>query len=170
MRPTTGDPVGGRAPLPPGSATASLSPAEVAKTVADYERFISERLQPDLAAAVGALEKTTADATEYRILREQLEQMDTLGLDRLKLRVNLGGDFFAQARVDDASTVFVNVGLGFHAELSRAEARAFCARKEAQLEERAAGLREQAGRIRAHVQVLLDTIHQLSGGQLSADA
>mmetsp|Transcript_21107 Transcript_21107/g.56854 ORF Transcript_21107/g.56854 Transcript_21107/m.56854 type:complete len:169 (+) Transcript_21107:259-765(+) len=159
---------------PPPDAHAPSAPltrTDVARAIAENERFLTERLQPDLAEAVAALERVVDQRREYASLRDQLERLDALQPqpERLKMRVNLGSDFFAHATVDDPGRVCVHLGLGFHAELKREEAIRFSIAKETQLDERAASLRDQAGRIRAHVQATLSAIHELSGGALMGE-
>ena len=62
-----------------------------------------------------------------KLIREQgLMQLDTL--------INVGSDYFVQARVPDTSTVFLEVGLGFHAEFKLSEVDAFITDKSALLQ------------------------------------
>lgn len=155
-----------------GAAAAEGSPlplADARRRVAEYEAFLRERLQPDLAAAVRALEAAAAERADFASLGAQLAGMAALEEARpLKLRLALGAGFYAHAAVPDPSFVCVHVGLGFFAELSAPEAAAFAAARQEALGARVGELGAKAATIRAHVQVLLDAIAQLSGQRLSA--
>mmetsp|Transcript_24873 Transcript_24873/g.63010 ORF Transcript_24873/g.63010 Transcript_24873/m.63010 type:complete len:163 (-) Transcript_24873:107-595(-) len=153
---------------PPLDPLTPLTPAEAQAKVREYEAFVAQRLQPDLRTALEALDVANAELADFLALRAQLEQIEALQLEPLRLQVNLGADFFAQAQVDDPSKVCVHVGLGFFAELTRAEALSFIEGKARTLELRAATLGEQASTIRAHIQVLLEAVAELSNSRLTA--
>eukprot|EP00727_Mastigamoeba_balamuthi_P006542 m51a1_g2508 hypothetical protein (150) ;mRNA; f:141746-142195 len=104
---------------------------EVERRAAEYRAFIDGQLAQDLAARVAELRALDAQAASYDDLRAKLEQ---LGAARdVEALVDLGGRFYAQARVPDMSRVCVHVGLGFHVEMSRDEALAFVPLKVAEL-------------------------------------
>ncbi|KAG8457990.1 hypothetical protein KFE25_012661 [Diacronema lutheri] len=150
------------------AAAGALAPAEARQKIVEYEAFLRDKLQPDLAAALAALDGAHAELADALALRAQLSAIGELGARPLKMRVNLGNDFFAHALVPDTASVCVHVGLGFFAELRAGEALAFVDAKEARLNVRIGELSGRAGTIRAHVQVLLDAIAQLSGNRLAA--
>ncbi len=75
--------------------------------------------------------------------------------------VNLGKDFYVQARVPDTSRVHVNVGLGFHAEMTLDEALAFAAAREKQLGEQAEALTARAARLKAHIKLVVGAIDEV---------
>ncbi|KAF9347362.1 hypothetical protein BGX34_003202, partial [Mortierella sp. NVP85] len=69
----------------------------------------------------------------------------------------------------DTKHIFVNVGFGFHAQLTLDEALAFITRKEAFLQKKAERLTEKAAQIRAHIKIVLEAmaeIMKLSKGPL----
>merc|ERR1719239_26081 len=55
----------------------------------------------------------------------------------LKTKVDLGCNFYCEARVDDPTKVCVAVGLGFFVELTLDEALAFVSKKDAALSKQA---------------------------------
>ncbi|CAI5991686.1 unnamed protein product [Closterium sp. NIES-64] len=87
--------------------------------VAEYERFVEERLKVDFQAAM-------EDSEE---LVRNIEALEENGVEEMRAMVNLGGDVFVQADVPDTSHIFVAVGLGFHVEFTRLEAKEFAASK-----------------------------------------
>lgn len=158
---------------PPADASPepSLTPAERRAAIARYEAFIAQRLQPDLRRALDAADAAEARAAEYAALRAQLARLEEdearaaahhQAPAELKLMTNLGRDFFARARVPRAALLCVDVGLGFHAELTRAEAAACAERHETALGQRARELAERAAAIRAHISVVVEALAELA--------
>lgn len=47
--------------------------------------------------------------------------------------INMGCEFYMQSVVEDVKTIFVNVGLGFHVQMTMDEALAFTHTKEKEL-------------------------------------
>lgn len=72
--------------------------------------------------------------SQWAALRDQLRQMKTRAKEESKATldtyVNLGNDVFVEAHVPDTSRVFVAVGLGFHAEMTRDEAISFASEQD----------------------------------------
>ncbi|CAI6012674.1 unnamed protein product [Closterium sp. NIES-65] len=62
-------------------------------------------------------------------LVRNIEALEENGVEEMRAMVNLGGDVFVQADVPDTSHIFVAVGLGFHVEFTRLEAKEFAASK-----------------------------------------
>eukprot|EP00731_Ephydatia_muelleri_P023651 Em0015g1234a len=99
--------------------------------VTRYEHFLNERLRTDLRAVLEHRDAVYSDMAEYLQLRNVLEKTQKLGLTQsgLKTIVDLGANFYAQARVMDPSRVFVAVGLGFFVEFTIDEALGSSTRK-----------------------------------------
>ena len=83
------------------------------------------------------------------------------GLTSLKTRVNLGCAFFVNAKVPDTSSVYVNVGLGFHAEMTIDEAIAFSTAQEAQLSGAADELTDQVVELKARIKLVARALNEL---------
>lgn len=103
----------------------------------------------------------------------------------LKTMVNLGSDFYVQASVyahaanadhaapraharvsacrPDTSCLFVNVGLGFHAEMTLDEAATFATAREAALSTKVEALTAKAARLKAHIKLVVGAIDELMG-------
>ncbi|CAI5938998.1 unnamed protein product [Closterium sp. NIES-65] len=62
-------------------------------------------------------------------LVRNIEALEENGVEEMRAMVNLGGEVFVQADVPDTSHIFVAVGLGFHVEFTRLEAKEFAASK-----------------------------------------
>ena len=99
------------------SPAAHQRDARAAK-IAEYERFIGERLQPDLAAAEAAKAKTQLETDRWEALVSNARGVRERGQEELRTMVDLGSQVYCQAEVADTSRLFVAVGLGFHAEMT----------------------------------------------------
>jgi prefoldin subunit 5 len=90
----------------------------------EYSKFMSEVLGPDYIAYSRAEEETRNEILAYQDLEKRLQEMRSSSAGQAELDVvDLGHrKVFCRATIDDTSTVFVHVGMGFHAELSIEEA------------------------------------------------
>ena len=79
----------------------------------------------------------------------------------LKTMVNVGRDFYVQAHVPDTSSLYVDVGLGFHAQMTLDEAGAFAASREAALNEKVEALSARAARLKAHIKLVVGAIDEV---------
>jgi prefoldin subunit 5 len=63
--------------------------------------------------------------------------------------------------VPDTSRVFVNVGLGFHAEMDLAQAEAFAEKKIAALREKVKARVDEVANVQSHVKLVTEGIREL---------
>ncbi|PWA97150.1 prefoldin alpha-like protein [Artemisia annua] len=93
-----------------------------------FEEFIDRRLKPDLVKAISERDKVfEQQKVLYPFvtpsdLRKSLENLEKNSVTSLRSMVNLGSEVYAQAEVPDTRHIFVDVGLGFHVELTWSEA------------------------------------------------
>eukprot|EP00978_Attheya_sp_CCMP212_P004439 scaffold9688_cov60-Attheya_sp.AAC.10 len=105
----------------------AVSPEELRDKITEYADFLEKRLYPELKLAVERREETEFEISEYEQLRLSLtELMDVQRpQEPLESVVDLGqGAAYCRAivPVDQTKTIFVDIGIGFHAELSLSEA------------------------------------------------
>merc|ERR1712216_360693 len=81
----------------------------------------------------------------------------------LKTMVDLGGNFFMQAKVPDTTWIYVSVGLGFHAQMSLDEAIAMCVTRETHYKTAAAALSERIASVKARIKLVAAAIDEMSG-------
>ena len=62
----------------------------------------------------------------------------------------------------ESKYVYVNIGYGFHVQLTHDEARSFIKKKESQLNIYAEELTHNAGKIKAHIRMILETLRQFT--------
>ena len=115
-----------------------------------------ERLIPARDAAARALEEAREDEAQWLELEEKIAQLRSRAIpdDGFDALVDVGGGIHARGRATSASRVFVDVGLGFRAEmtLEEAETRARRGAERARDEgERARRELEEIGRVMGDV-------------------
>jgi prefoldin subunit 5 len=102
---------------------------EIQQKIETYSTFVEKTLRPDLAHTSKAVKETELEVREYQELRTQLQELQQsseTGKQLEPLLVDLGHKkVFCEATANDTSTVFVHVGMGFHAELLVPEALVF---------------------------------------------
>ena len=80
----------------------------------------------------------------------------------ISAQVDLGCNFYAQARVEDASMIFLDVGLGFHVQLTLTEALSAIDVKTKHLHDKADKLTQQANKIKAQIRIVMEGLRELS--------
>jgi prefoldin alpha subunit len=137
-----------------------MAAARAAK-IERYEVLLNERLKGELQQVHDerdAVHERLAQVLELRnnvrVLREQKQTS-------LKTMVNLGSDFYVQAKVPDTTYLYVGVGLGFHAQLTLDEAEEFCSQREAHYSVVADGLTERAAHLKARIKLVVAAIDEL---------
>ncbi|KAJ3414204.1 hypothetical protein HDV05_006909 [Chytridiales sp. JEL 0842] len=131
-----------------------------------YERFIGDTLQPDLQKELQKRDDVYAEIAEYLKLRNQIEliKSEAETSKEIKSMVDVGCDFFMQAKIKNVSTINVLIGADCHAELTLDEAIAFIDKKEKLLHKRADKITEKANTIKAHIKFVLAGIEELLSG------
>jgi prefoldin alpha subunit len=94
-----------------------------------FHEFADQQLLPDLEHALEWREQCQRKQSEFAELQIALETIRDKRMRTMDAQMNLGCEMYMKARVDDTSHVFVDVGLGFHAEFTLEEALTFLAKK-----------------------------------------
>ena len=145
-----------------GTAIGDLT-TQVPRKVLEYEAFLNERLKVDLKAVLERRDSLYSDIAEYLQLRNVIDRLhkDGTAHANLKAMVDLGCNFYCQARVPDPSRVFVAVGFGFFVEFTHTEALDFIEKKVNSLKQKAEVLTEQASQIKARIRVVVEALGEL---------
>ena len=99
-------------------------------------------------------------------LRNNVKMLQEQKKTSLKTMVNLGSDFYVQAKVPDTSKI-ASIGLGFHAELTLDETVTFCTQREAHYTAQAEELTERAAKLKARIKLVLGAIDELQNAAAS---
>lgn len=129
--------------------------------IAMLRDIVETKLRVELKQAVEAAETVSRDIDAYRDLLTNLDIISATNQTSIKTKVDLGSGFFAQAKVPDASKVFVEVGIGFFAEFTLDEAQDFIPKKIAHLEAKKRQLDGAAAGLSARIKVIYQGIGEL---------
>ncbi|RUS31686.1 hypothetical protein BC938DRAFT_477316 [Jimgerdemannia flammicorona] len=181
--------------MPPKDPSTDTEP--IAVKLAKYDKFVNDKLKVDLQKTLEARDKLYDTISEYLKLKSQIEVIQENNLKEMKTMVDLGSNFYVQAKMyvigldntygyvkiiafqlsfhplgshcrPDTTYIYVNVGFGFHVQMTLEEAKNFVGKKEAQLQKRADKHTEEAAKIRANIKLVLEAmseILQLEGKQ-----
>ncbi|KAG9325311.1 hypothetical protein KVV02_006951 [Mortierella alpina] len=133
----------------------------IQQKLARYETFVNESLRSDLKDALDARDAIYEQTSEYLKLAKDIEVIKENGLTEMKTQVDLGSNFYVQAKIPDTKYIYVNVGFGFHAQLTLDEALVFISKKEAHLQKKAEKYTEKASQIRAHIKLVLEAMAEI---------
>ena len=136
------------------------SAAARAAKIAAYEELLEERLKGELHQVEDEREALNERVAQVLELRNNVRLLQEQQQRSLKTMVNLGSDFYVQAHVPDTQWIYVSVGLGFHPQMTLAEAEAFCNEREAALTAASEVLTERAARLKARIKLVIGAIDE----------
>ncbi|CAO3664096.1 unnamed protein product [Umbelopsis ramanniana] len=126
-----------------------------------YDQFVNEKLKPNLKATLDARDSLYDLTSEYLKLKLQIETIQNNDLMEMKTMVDLGSNFYVQAKIPDTKFVYINVGFGFHVQMTLKEALEFIEKKTQQLQNRADKYTEEAAKIRANIKLVMRAIQEV---------
>lgn len=153
----------------PDNDNTPLTVTESQEKVTRFQSFITSKLKPDLQRTLTTRDTLYTTTSHYIQLRTNLTHLIANSTTHFTARVNVGCDFYCQAEVADTRLVTLDVGLGFHVDLTLAEAVAVCEEREKLLVARAEMLTERASVISAHIKLVYEGIAELMKVQENAD-
>ncbi|XP_072026474.1 protein UXT homolog [Amphiura filiformis] len=143
---------------------------DVSAKVTEYEKFVNEVLRRDLKNVLDTRDEIYGKIAEYLELKTVIEKIQDseLGSGELKTKIDLGCNFYVQAKVPDASKIFVQVGFGFFVEFTLAEALKFIDKKVKHLTESTDKLTKNSAQIKAHIKLVYEGLRELQNLQKDA--
>lgn len=145
-------------------AASSSSSAVAAQKVEQYEDLLNEKLRGELQALMDERDALHEKAAQFMQLRTNTQQLIDEKQKSLKTMVDLGCHFYMQAKVPDTSWVYVNVGLGFHAQMGLAEAVELCTKREEHYKTAAFTLTERIARTKARIKLVAAALDEMTQG------
>ncbi|KAJ1645592.1 hypothetical protein LPJ64_002836 [Coemansia asiatica] len=133
-------------------------PKDIQGTIKKYEQFITSTLKPDLEQTLEQRDAIYTRMTEYLKLKTHIDTIKSQDLKELETKIDLGSSFYVKAFVPDTKDIFVNVGFGFHLEMTLEEADAFIDEKVKDLEKLADKYTQEASEIRARIQMVYSAL------------
>jgi prefoldin alpha subunit len=154
-------------------SSSSADAGDVQSRIHKYQHFIEQTLQRDLQACAQLREKVEQKHTDYSSLRQSLLTLESQhalqrtshpdggDISRMKTMISLGSEFYVKAVVPDPTRLFLDVGLGFHVELTTREAITWIDAKLPTLEVKIARTKEQQAMIQSKIKVVYEGIAEL---------
>ena len=146
--------------------------AAKADKVESYEAFLNERLKTDLKKVMDLRDSVNLEIAEYMQLRnviERIKESNSAKVDTLRTMVDLGANFFCQAKVSNPDRIFVCLGYGFYVELSLDEALSFIDKRVVLLNSRVGTLTKDVSEISARIRIVVEGLRELQFGPLEPE-
>ncbi|KAJ6643856.1 Protein UXT like [Pseudolycoriella hygida] len=119
------------------------------------ESFINDHLREDLKVYEAHLNHLNSEIMEYNQLKQTADTIRNNFREGFKTKVDIGGNFLVQAKVDNTDRILVNVGLNHFVEFNLDEAVKFCEFKVRVLNKEADVIREESLKCRANIKLAL---------------
>eukprot|EP00249_Psilotum_nudum_P016154 c25682_g1_i3 orf=191-631(+) len=129
--------------------------------VRKFETFVDQKLKPDLLHVIRERDKVLEQQKMFSDLAGNIKLLEQSRSKKLKTLVNLGSEVYMQAEVPDTSSIFVNIGLGFHVEFTWSEALQFISMKEKILSRQIDEHTRQIANIKAQIKLVCEGIREL---------
>ncbi|VDD77880.1 unnamed protein product [Mesocestoides corti] len=130
------------------------------------EAFINEKLRKDLRLTLEAGDAVYAEISEYLELQNLLEKFAEMGIEGdegMNTMVDMGCNFYLKAHIPDFKRIYVDIGMGFHVEMTHSEALAFIKERVDLLNDKAEVFRKKSFEIKARIKVCLEGLKELQG-------
>lgn len=129
-----------------------------------YEHFLNEVLKEDLRCVLEERDKLYEDIASHSQLKQTINCMNESPVEEgLCTQVDLGSNFYVQALVPDVSHIFINVGLGFHVELTLEEALTFIDKKLGILNAKLSESTKKSAKIKGQIKFVCEALGELQG-------
>eukprot|EP00088_Acartia_fossae_P044469 TRINITY_DN47241_c0_g1_i1.p1 TRINITY_DN47241_c0_g1~~TRINITY_DN47241_c0_g1_i1.p1 ORF type:complete len:160 (+),score=17.90 TRINITY_DN47241_c0_g1_i1:37-516(+) len=141
-----------------------MNQEEVRRKIAKYESHLNDTLKKDLETCLECRDKIYSEQAEFLALRNSILAIKGANLAKrepLKTRVDLGCNFYCEARVPDPSTIMVDIGMGFFMEMTLDEALDYIKKKDSALSAEAEKLSVQATKIKANIKLIILGLKEL---------
>jgi prefoldin alpha subunit len=140
-----------------------LSQIQTDAKIEKYQKFIENKLKPDLKFALNKRDKIYDTISNYLQLAKNIQLIidNQSGNNSIRTQIDLGCNFYAQAVIEDSNFICIDVGLGFFVEFTLNEALNFIKLKESQLNETTKKLTKQAANISSQIKMVYEGIASL---------
>uniref|UniRef100_A0A1B6CV90 Prefoldin subunit 5 n=1 Tax=Clastoptera arizonana TaxID=38151 RepID=A0A1B6CV90_9HEMI len=128
-----------------------------------YETFINDVLKEQLKKIHSELDKIHGEIAEYVQLRSTIETLKDTGLaeSQMKIQVDIGSNFYMQAKISDPKTIYIDIGLKTYLECTLEEAVQLIDLRTKLLFEIINKLQEQSANTKAHIKLVLHGLQEL---------
>lgn len=129
-----------------------LSEPELKQRLEEYQKFVDDILKADLIKSEELTAACKKEISEYEQLLKQLDDFLQKGKACSLFSVDIGCGVYCEAKVPDPSTLYIDIGLGFHLECTTEEARVLASMRLQLLEERLSAYSEQTKKLQEQLE------------------
>ncbi|KAG0504238.1 hypothetical protein KC19_N003900, partial [Ceratodon purpureus] len=130
--------------------------------IEQYEAFVDKRLKPRPGSCDRRTRQSAGGSRRvYSDLAKNIKLLQEQKLTKLRTMINLGSEVYGQAEVPDATRIFVDIGLGFHAEFTLDEALGLYVKRIRCLASKWSSTRAQVASIKAQIKLVVEGIKEL---------
>ena len=146
--------------------------------VLKYEEFLNEKLRTDLRGVHEERDQIYKQISDYMQLKRLIETVkdSTGGGHRtavinnnnnipppcnIKMKMDLGCNFYCQTVIPDCSRLFVMVGFGYYVEMTLHEAEVFIDKKIKILNQKSQRCSKDSAKIKAHIKLVMGGLREL---------
>lgn len=123
--------------------------------VEQLESFLNEKLKEDLKLYETSLKQFADEIQEYNQLKHSITAIQNDLGKSFKTQINVGGDFFMQAKVPDTEKILVNIGCNVYLEFTLEEAAKYVQMRINILEKQANLIKDELCKTKAHIKMTL---------------
>jgi hypothetical protein len=169
-----------------GAAATTAATVDLRRQISEYGTFVERTLRPQLQTAVEDREETEGEISDYLLLRDELlrllllpvadattggngnEAASSSSSPVIRAVIDIShASVYCDVVVPNPRTIYVDVGLGFHVEMTPTEAVSFVDRRVEYLEKNVLRHRlEVASTVARDVENALELLEEL-GGELA---
>ncbi|XP_054746899.1 protein UXT [Anastrepha obliqua] len=121
----------------------------------NLEIFVNDFLKKDLEELERHIDKYNGEIMEYVQLENTLQTLNENSPGSFKTQMNIGGNIFMEAKVDNTDTILIDVGKGYFLQFSAEEAMKFLDFKVRVLTKECNVLREESVKKRSDIKLAL---------------
>lgn len=142
--------------------------------VRKYEEFLNEKLRTDLRGVHEERDQIYKQISDYMQLKRLIETIkDSNGRDQktinnnitppsnIKMKMDLGCNFYCQTVIQDCSRLFVMIGFGYYVEMTLHEAETFIDKKIKILNQKSQRCSKDSAKIKAHIKLVMGGLREL---------
>mmetsp|Transcript_45784 Transcript_45784/g.118338 ORF Transcript_45784/g.118338 Transcript_45784/m.118338 type:complete len:152 (-) Transcript_45784:828-1283(-) len=131
---------------------------DVEMRVRKFEEILEKRLSPKLRALLEDRDKVYDYIAQLMQLSNTVELMRSHKGGKMTTQVNIGSNVYGKAKIPHTDRLFVNIGMGFHVELTLAEADAYIAKRKDMLERKGEEMTDEISKVKTDMRMLQEGV------------
>lgn len=135
-----------------------------------YEEFLNDKLKADLQEVHKQRDKIYKEMNDYMQLKRVIETIqkdqkdtkcDSHKKNTMKMKMDLGCNFYCDTLVPDCSRIYLLVGYGYFLEMTLEEANVFIDKKLKLLNNKSQTCSKDSAKIKAHIRLVMEGLREI---------